>query len=389
MRRPAPTLALAAALVLASAPVRAADPAADAPAAAALPEQDKLERSIIMELDEMERRQKTSPLVVRDPALNAYVRGVLCRTIGPDKCGAIRLYLVRTPDFNASMAPNGMMQVWTGLLVRTANEAQLAAILGHEYAHYEQRHTLRLYREIKSKSAAAAWLAFTGVGLLASLGLASSLFSYSREMEREADQRGLASIAAAGYDSREAAQIWQQMRDEMDATAAARNLPSRKDKTGGMFASHPPTAERLTYLTQAAQATPGTAGAAGLAAYHAGLGDWWPTLIGDQLKRNDFGGADFLLNRLARDGWTAPLLLARGELYRRRAAPGDLDKAEGYFGEAIGGGSGLAELWRGRGLVRLKQGRGPEFRTDLEEYLRRAPAASDAAMIKSLLGETK
>ena len=72
---------------------------------------------------------------VRDPVLNAYVRKVLCRTIGDAHCAPIRLYIIRTSQFNASMAPNGMMQVWTGLLLRMDNEAQLATVLGHEMGH--------------------------------------------------------------------------------------------------------------------------------------------------------------------------------------------------------------------------------------------------------------
>ena len=55
--------------------------------------------------------------------------------------------LVRTPYFNASMAPNGMMQVWSGLLLRVDNEAQLAAVLGHEIGHYLARHSVERLRD--------------------------------------------------------------------------------------------------------------------------------------------------------------------------------------------------------------------------------------------------
>ena len=59
----------------------------------------------------------------RGEAFNAYVRKVLCNLVGPGKCASIRLYIVRTPDFNASMAVNGAMVVYSGLLLRTQNEA--------------------------------------------------------------------------------------------------------------------------------------------------------------------------------------------------------------------------------------------------------------------------
>lgn len=362
-----------------------APPVAEATEPAYVP-QDKMERGLWMQMDEAERELKRSPLVIRDPELNAYVRGVLCKVVGQAKCGQVRLYLVRTPDFNATMAPNGVMQVWSGLLLRTQNEAQLAAVLGHEYTHYENRHSLKLFRDIKSKSASAAWLAFTGIGLIASLGLMADLFKFSREMEKEADMGGLALMAKAGYDTREASKVWQQLRDEMDATAAVRLTKSKKDKIGGMFASHPPTAERVAYLIEAAAAMPGNPAGSGAASYAAAMAKDWPAFVDDQLKNNDFGSAEYLITAMARTGWTEQLLYARGELYRRRAGEGDLDKAAGFYAEAIGGGATLPELWRGRGLALLKLGRSDEGKADLNEYLKRAPGASDKAMIAMMAG---
>lgn len=348
--------------------------------------QDRDERGLWMQVDEAERQLKISPLVIRDPALNAYVRSVLCRTVGDERCGEVRLYITRAPHFNAAMAPNGMMQVWSGLLLRTQNEAQLAAVLSHEYAHFANRHSLRLFREAKSKSASAAWLAFTGIGLIASFGIWADLFRYSREMEHEADVAGLGWMARAGYDTREAASVWEQLRAEMDATAAARNVKSRKDKDTGLFASHPPSAERIAYLRQEAQAEPGVLGQTGADRYRAALGLLWPTFVDDQLKMNDFGASDYLLTSLAGNGWTPWLLYARGELYRRRAGGGDLDKANSYYSDAMAGGGELPELWRGRGLGRLKQGEVEAGRADLREYLRRAPQALDRSMIAMMAG---
>ena len=372
-----------------------ADPVAApaAPAAApsdSVPEdyqpQDKDERGLWMQMDDAERQLKVSQLVIRDPALNDYVRTVFCRTVGQARCAPIRLYLIRTPHFNASMAPNGMMQVWSGLLLRTRNEAQLAAVLGHEYTHFEKRHTLKLFREVRSKSATATWLAFTGVGLIASIGMMADIFHYSREMEHEADIGGLEKMAKAGYDTREAAKIWEQLRAEMDATAAARQVQSRKDKNGGMFADHPPTAERVAYLTEAANTQPGTAGATGTDTYTLAMGHYLPAFIDDQLKQNDFGASEYLIQAMGAQGWTDWLRYAEGELYRRRSGDGDLDKAVGFYSQGIAAGAGLPDLWRGRGLALLKAGKAEDGKADLKEYLKRAPAASDRAMIAMMAG---
>ena len=349
--------------------------------------QDKDERGLWMQMDEAERGLKASALVIRDPELNAYVRGVLCKTVGADRCANVRLYIMRTPYFNASMALNGVMQVYSGLLLRTQNEAQLAAVLGHEYAHFENRHSLKMFRDIKAKSNSATWLAFTGIGLLASFGLAASLYAYSREMEREADSGGLKFMAAAGYDTREAANVWEQLRAEMDATASARNVKSKKDKDRGLFGTHPPTAERVAALKEQAIVEPGVAGATGAEAFRVAMGRWWPDFVEDQFKLNDFGASDYLLQAMAAQGWSPWLLYARGELYRRRAIGGDLVEALSFYDQGIASGGELPQLWRGRGLANLKLGNEAAGKADLKEYMRRAPDAADRTMMAMMAGE--
>ncbi len=351
---------------------------------------DKDERGLWMQMDEGERSLKTSPIVIRDPRLNAYVKGVLCRLVGDIRCNDVRLYILRTAQFNASMAPTGVMQVYSGLLLRTQNEAQLAAVLAHEYVHFENRHSIKLFREIRSKSSAAVWLAFTGIGLIASFGLAASLFRYSREMEREADLGGMKLIAVAGYDTREAARIWEQLRAEMDATAAVRNTKSRKDRDGGIYASHPPTAERVAYLVEEAKLVPGQPGATMVERYNVALAPFFPTFVDDQLKLNDFGAGDYLLDAMSRaDGWTPWLLYARGELYRRRSQSDDLAKAIGFYTAAAKGAGNLPEVWRGRGLALVKSGQVDEGRADLARYLVARPDAWDKSMISMIAGDVK
>lgn len=59
---------------------------------------DKDERGLWMQVEEYERQLKISPLVIRDPDLNGYVRSVLCRSVGQAKCAGVRIYILRTPD---------------------------------------------------------------------------------------------------------------------------------------------------------------------------------------------------------------------------------------------------------------------------------------------------
>lgn len=367
-------------------------PALPLPSAAGYRPADKLEEGLWFEMDEQERLLRQSKFLVTDPALNAYVRGVLCRTVGAARCAATRLYIVRTPYFNASMAPNGTTIVYTGLFLRMRDEAQLAAVLGHEYTHFEQRHTLRLFKDIRAKTDALSWLSFIPipyVGMLGQIALIGGIYSFSRDMEREADAGSLSELARAGYDPREASAIWEQLGAENDATAKVRGHKSQKDKNGGMFATHPKSTERMATLREKAAAMalaePGTKRAA---EYRAALKDWWPRLIDDQIKLQDFGGTEYLLGTLAAGdpaGWTPELLYAKGELYRSRGAAGDFELAVAAYEAAIARGGALPETWRGLGLAKLRLGQAEAGRAALREYLAKRPNADDALILASMV----
>ncbi len=348
---------------------------------------DKDERGLWMQMAEQERDLKNSNFVIRDPALNDYVHRVFCRTVGP-RCSEVRIYVTRTAYFNANIAPNGMMQVWSGLLLRTRNEAQLAAVLAHEYAHYENRHSLMLFREARARAAGAAWLSMFGlIGALIALGQVSAIFRFSRDQEAAADEESVGMIARAGYDPNEAPKIWEQFREEADATAAARGTKSRKDKNGGLFASHPPTAERVTAMTaEAKRIAPVPGWTAGRSDYVAAISPSWTMLVDDQIKLNDFGATDFLLAHLASEGWTPTLNYARGELYRSRGRPEDLTAAVGFYRQASTASDAPVETWRGLGLALLRNGDQPGGQAALKSYLTQKPDASDKAMLGMLAG---
>ncbi len=386
-------VAFAGAAPAAAPPAPAPEPApvvtAPPPWVAGYQPQTSEERGLWLQADEAERQLKASNFVVRDPALNAYVKSILCRTVGDDRCQAARIYIIRTPYMNASMAPNGMMQVWTGLLLRVRDEAQLAAVLGHEFGHFEHKDTLRSFRSLRHKTDAMAWLSFLpyGVGLIASVGLVGSQFAHDRGMEREADLVGLSFMTKGGYSPRSAPLVWTQFRAEQDATAVERNVRSLKDKNGGFFATHPNSAERVEYLTHAAQGIPNPPERTGEAEYRAAMANWWAPLIDDQIKLNDFGATEFLLANLARaSGWTGELLYARGELYRARGRDGDFQKAAGFYREAIASGLPLPEARRGLGLALLRSGASEEGRQMLKQYVQMKPDAVDRSMMVMMAG---
>lgn len=356
------------------------------PFAGAYQPQTADERGLWMMVDEEERQLRDSPFVITDPALNAYVRGVLCRTVGAARCAAARIYVMRIPDFNATMLPNGALQVWTGLLLRVRNEAELAAVLGHEFAHFEERHSLARFQVTRRNTDIATWAGMVG-GSMGSAVVTSAIggiFSFTREQERAADLKSVSYLAASPYRVAAFAEIWARLLDEDDATAAGRRQKSRRYRRNGFFATHPSSLDRVTYLRAQAAALP-DGGVENAADYRAALAEWWPRLIDDQIKRNDLAGSDYLLNQLAAKGWTPELLLARGDLYRGRGNPRDLVTAAGFYRQAMAMGGAAPELWRGLGLALLRGSDAAEGKAALATYLARRPGADDAPLIKALI----
>ena len=92
---------------------------------------DADERGIWQSMEQIEETIQASPQRLNAPELQGYTGSIIEQLMGretPD----LRIYLMRSALFNASMFPTGMMVVNTGLMARVRNEAQLAAVLGHE-----------------------------------------------------------------------------------------------------------------------------------------------------------------------------------------------------------------------------------------------------------------
>lgn len=380
-------LALAALAATGASQAMPAQQSAVLPSSAAYEPQDAVEKGLWLEMDEAERQIRASKFLIEDAELNAYVKAVLCRTVGADKCSSARIYLIRTPQFNAAMAPNGMMLVWSGLLLRARNEAELATVLGHEFAHFEAQHSLQSFRDIKAKSDAITWLGFVPGGLLAQIGLMGSVFRFNRKMEKRADMAALDYLGASGYDPMAASQIWEQFRGEMEA-AKAGNATVLSEESTSFFSSHPNSKDRMEYLRAAARRKAPSADN-GAERYRAAIARWWPRLIDDQVKLNDFAATEYLLAGMARGEWSADLLYARAELYRARGKGGDVVSAERFYRQSVAVDPGLAESWKGLGLVLLRQGKAMEGRRMLRRYLDLAPEASDRAMIAAMAAEAK
>ncbi len=174
--------------------------------------------------------------------------------------------------------------------------------------------------------------------------------------------------------------------NEADHTAADRGRRSRRYNHVAFLATHPTDLERADTLSAMANRVPGGE-YEGRASYREALADWIPLFLSDELARNDFGGTDYVISRVAGDEYTADLLFARGELYRQRGHPRDLENAAGFYREALALEPGIAEAWRGLGLSLLRNGHNEEGANAIRTYLEERPDAHDAPMLRTLVGE--
>ncbi|HVL29490.1 MAG TPA: M48 family metalloprotease, partial [Sphingomicrobium sp.] len=112
---------------------------------------DRDEVGIWQLMDRVEEEVSGSNLLIKDKATNDYVRDLIGRVGGP-AARDMRIYVARIPDFNAVMFPTGFTVIFSGLLLRMRNEAQLAGVIAHESGHFLRKHQIRQWRDMRRKT---------------------------------------------------------------------------------------------------------------------------------------------------------------------------------------------------------------------------------------------
>lgn len=157
---------------------------------------------------------------------------------------------------NAWALPGGKIAINRGLLTEINSEAELAAVLGHEAVHAAARHTAQ---QISRSQIAQVGVVVTavaasdseygnlyagGASLLAQMGLSR----YGRSAELESDRYGMEYMAKAGYDPQGAVALQE--------TFVRLSEGRRSDWLSGLFASHPPSQERVEANKATARSLP-------------------------------------------------------------------------------------------------------------------------------------
>jgi len=152
--------------------------------------------------------------------------------------------VIRDDTINAFAIPGGKIFVHAGLLARIGSEDELAGLLGHEIAHVNAHHAIRM----QQKSAAANYASLLGLfaavvnPILGQAALAAGQtvkLKYQRDMEREADFLGVHYAEKAGYNPHAMLNLLRVIYNEQKLDPAS--VPP-------YFLSHPLTGERMANL---------------------------------------------------------------------------------------------------------------------------------------------
>jgi predicted Zn-dependent protease len=367
-------------------------------------------------MDKAEQAAKTSADRVTDPRLVDYLRGQACK-LAPEYCQEIRVYALQRPFFNATAAPNGYIEVWTGLMLRAQTQSELAFVLGHEISHYSQNHSIEAWRATKTRSnialalsiavsaAASAAAANTGSTQAANdtLDAASSInniiylstvaayFSFSRDNESEADSLGFNRATKIGLDPTAGAAIWKRLTDESLASdfPKIRKEPNR----AGIFNSHPINDVRMAALASMAKALKSAVAIdrkAELAAYRDLIRPYLADWLRDDLRRKDYGQTLFLIDQLSEQGQDLGLLnFYRGEAYRLRRKAKDLEEAKQAYEKAVQSADAPPEAWRNLGDLAMAAKDHAAASAAYQAYLVHAPQAQDRWIIEDNLLQLK
>jgi len=325
------------------------------------------------------------------PQLTAYVNGVGQKLAAvADRKLPYEFVVLNNSVPNAWALPGGKIAVNRGLLTELKNEAELAAVIGHEIVHAAARHGAKAQERgtIMQVGLAAAQIgaAVGGVdsnlaGLMlggAGLGAQMIQMKYGRDQELESDLYGMKYMKRVGYDPWGAVTL-----QETFVRLSSEGGAKQQSWMEGLFASHPPSTERVERNTQTAQEL-GRGGDLGAERYAAQMAelqkmkpayDKYDKAVAAASKK-DFATAKSLANEAAkavpREGRFQELLgeLALAEKQPQAALPyyrKAIELNPNYFGSYLG--AGVAQLQAG------DKAKAEEWLTKSAELLPTAPAA--------------
>jgi len=215
----------------------------------------EVDLEVFEQSDLLDLRFERDGLVLADESANAYLRRVglslIPRGLELERV-SWKFRALRDPQPNAFALPNGSIYVTTGLMTLIENESQLAAIIAHELTHVMRRHTYMHNRSNRKKfltmnvmSAVGAYApggivgaVITVVTTVAPFIMVATIYGYSRDLEREADLKGIDMMISAEYSPEEMVTVMKLLDKDFEG-----------ENIRLFYNDHPSLDERIKYLS--------------------------------------------------------------------------------------------------------------------------------------------
>ncbi len=156
----------------------------------------------------------------------------------------IRVTFLTDSTVNAFAIPGGRIYVYSGLVADTDNWQELAAVLSHELAHVNQRHSLKLI------SRAIAGYALLSIITGDMAGISALLIEYandinnlanSRRFEKMADLQGIEYMEGSQINPKYMEQFFEKLNEKDESIDNA-------NRTSQVLSSHPLSSKRIAYI---------------------------------------------------------------------------------------------------------------------------------------------
>ncbi len=187
--------------------------------------------------------------LVQDPIINEYVNRIGQNLVrNSDAKVPFTIKVIDSDEINAFALPGGFFYVNSGLILAADEEAELAGVMAHEIAHVAARHQMQQMTRLQYANMATIPLIFVGswgiyeaASLAINLALPITFMKFSRNFEAEADYLGVQYMYKSGYDPQAFISFFEKIE------AKEKKQPGTLAK---VFASHPPTPERVARTEQ-------------------------------------------------------------------------------------------------------------------------------------------
>jgi Zn-dependent protease with chaperone function len=188
-------------------------------------------------LGELAFKQATAGMKLRQSGLDAAaIREIGARLTQGSKY-SYKWYVAEDPGINAFAVPGGYVVVNTGLIQAADSAEEVAGVLAHEVQHVELRHTLKnMVHSLGLRAAIALALGDVSSSALGDMAAQLGELKFSRDLESEADKRGLAALKRAGIGPQGMVSFFDKLRKQEGATPPA------------LLSTHPASEDRMQAL---------------------------------------------------------------------------------------------------------------------------------------------